>query len=95
MWGNQDLHLREGLGGGSLCKPKSLHFILLLDITPTNEIESLSPSAHYGPHIGERVFLIAFRLILQKLLPVAHILSPTIMTYLLEQSPLIKNSVQQ
>ena len=39
-------------------------------------------------HIGEKEFLIiAFRLILPKLLPVAHIFSHAIMTYLLEQNP--------
>ena len=46
-------------------------------------------------HIGEKVFLIiAFRLILPKLLPVAHIFSHRIMTYWLEQNSLIQNSVQ-
>ena len=58
------------------------------------KIESLCPSPDHRQHIGQKVFLIAFRLILPKILPVAHIFSNTIMTYLLEQNPFIQNSVQ-
>ena len=93
--GDQDLTLRERLGGGYPCKPKSLNFYLLLDITPTKKIESLCPSPHHRPHIGEKVFLTAFRLILPKPFSVAHIFSHTIMTYLLDQNPIIQNSVLQ
>ena len=42
---------------------------------PTQKIESLSPSPHHRSHIGEKVFLIAFKLILQKFLPAVHIFS--------------------
>ena len=58
---------------GSSCKPKSLNFPLLLDITPTKNL---------SPHVGKKVSLIAFKQIDPKIFPVAYIFSNTIMTSL-------------
>ena len=60
----------------SPCKPKSLSFPLLLDITPRRKIESTTD------HILEKKSLEAFRQISLKVLPALYIFSYTIMTYL-------------
>ena len=76
-------------GGWSPCKSKSLNFPLLLDKNTTYwEI----------PHIGKKVFLIAFTYVLTKILPAACILLRNYNLFekaQLELSPLIENCVQQ
>ena len=62
--------------GGKL--PPSLFCL----ISPHQKIESPCPFPGHRPHIGEKVFLIAFRLILPKILPRARIFTRTIMNYL-------------
>ena len=73
--------VKKGIGG-SLCKPKSLGFLLLFDITPTKK--SSSPSLSYQrPHMKKKMIsLIALIQILPNILPAACIFSYPIMTYL-------------
>ena len=69
------------LGGQSPCNPKSLNFLLLLDITSAKRSISLVRLL-ITDHILRKKSLIAFRQILVKILPAACIFSYTIMTYL-------------
>ena len=68
-------------GGRSPCKPKSLNFPLLLDITPHQKTDPPSPVIT-DQILEKKVFLIDFSQSLSNFLPEACILSNTIMTYL-------------
>ena len=81
LWENHDVPLRDGIGRGSLCKPKSLNFSLLLDITPTKKLSLPVPSLITDQILKKNVSLIAFRQILPKILPVACIFSYTNVTF--------------
>ena len=76
-------HWGKEMGGGSLWKPKSLNFPLLLDIIPNKK---LSPYVHtlttVTTYLEKKISLITFRQILPKLLFAAYIFSNTTMTNL-------------
>ena len=67
---------------GCSCKPKSLNFPLMLDITPTKKLGPPVPTLITDHILRKKVSLIAFRLSLPKILPAAYIFSNTIMTNL-------------
>ena len=75
---------KGGNWGGTVspCRPKSLNFPLLLDITPTKKSSHTIPLLITDHLLGKGVSLIALREILLKLLFGACIFSYTIMTYL-------------
>ena len=66
----------------SSCKPKSLNFPLLLNITPTKKLSPLVPWSQ-TTILEKKLSLIAFRKILSKIFPEACIFSNTIMTCLI------------
>ena len=66
----------------SPCKPKSLNFPLLLDITPTKKFSPPVPWSQ-TTILEKKLSLIAFRKILSKIFPEACIFSNTIMTCLI------------
>ena len=66
----------------SSCKPKSLNFPLLLNITPTKILSPLVPWSQ-TTILEKKLSLIAFRKILLKIFPEACIFSNTIMTCLI------------
>ena len=74
-------------GGASPCKPKSLNFLLLLDITPTKKLSPPIPSLITNYILEKRLSLIAFTQILPKIF--------LIWKSSLELKPFIQNSVQQ
>ena len=67
---------------GFRCKTKSLNFSILLDITPTKKLGPLVPLLITNHIFEKKASLIAFRQILQKILPAAYIFSNTVMTNL-------------
>ena len=80
------------------CKPKSLNFSLLLDITPTKKLSPAVPLLISDHILEKKVSIIAFRKILSKILLAAYIFSNAIMTNLkklIGNKPLIQNSVQK
>ena len=68
--------------GVAHCKPKSLNFPLLLDITPIKKLCSPVPLLIKDHILERKVSLITFRQILQKILPAACIFSYTVIIYL-------------
>ena len=88
------------MGRRSLCKPNRFKFSLSVEYHPhQKKKESLCPSPHHRPHIGEKLLLIAFRFILPKNFCLQRTFSVTqswlIWKSLLEPNPLIQNNVLQ
>ena len=84
LWGHQDVPLLRRISGGdawSPCKPKSLNFPILLDITLTKKLSPPVPWSKTS-YWKQKVSLIVFRQILSKILLEAFIFSNTIMIYL-------------
>ena len=66
------------MGSSSSCKSKSLNFPFLLNATSSLTKTLRHLSSDHRPHTGKKIPLIAFRQILQRILPVAHIFAYTI-----------------